>query len=886
MKRWLLAVVLLMNVFGAEAATPSGTVAVTLSYLLRLGGWGIPGDQASQSASGALILSANGTSTLVYYRFAGIEGKGSQTKILLIPAATSADVLSFLDTSATLTAKGRTGTATLQFGTGAFHGATGYLSYDFECSNGCFNEKGDPFSGPFVATLSGTGLLYLQLGIAQAVLPDLFLPPADYVVQQSKNGNATTVTTEPPGTTVPIYHGENFPRNVHPRAGNSSSEQPFLNITPPWPVDASTYSAAATCPTLATGCWITIPTETGALPPFTDTPITADLTPGNLTTGVYPANIAVTITPIGLSGAPTTQNVPATLIVTNGAPVLQLSETGVQLQTVAGSQSPLAHSISLIALAAAPLSYQASASTLSGGHWLSVSPTSDAASPSSISTVSIAANPTGLAAGSYFGRVDISAPGAVTAFQSVEVELTVTAEAAAVPTFSTTGLIFVAQQNTNPPPQTFTLSTLSNQPIAITSGRQDAGLKWLGVASSSNSLQSSQPITQTVSVNTVGLGLAPGVYSGMVLDEVTASQTIYQIPVFLIVTPAFGECNATQLVPVLTNLNVDFEIPAALPVSLQTEILDDCGSPLTAGAVQATFSSGDSAAVMTPIGNGKWSGTWLPHGIAGGPAMVAVSAVSPAGLRGSASAFGTVDANTTAVVVNPDGIVNAASLVSDAPVSPGEFISIFGSNLAPSTASANSLPLPTTLAGTQVLLGGQPLPLDYVSPGQINAVVPYGTSVNGIQELLVKQNSVYSLPETVVVATTNPAVFTQESSGQGAGVIVVVKAGGVQFNASASQPASAGDTLVIYCAGLGPVSPAIADGAGAPASPHSTTVNPVTVTIGGQPAHASFAGLAPGYAGLYQVNVVVPAGITPGANVPVILTAAGFPSAPVTVAIQ
>jgi len=63
-------------------------------------------------------------------------------------------------------------------------------------------------------------------------------------------------------------------------------------------------------------------------------------------------------------------------------------------------------------------------------------------------------------------------------------------------------------------------------------------------------------------------------------------------------------------------------------------------------------------------------------------------------------------------------------------------------------------------------------------------------------------------------------------------------------------------------------------------------VNPVTATIGGQPAKVLFAGLAPGFAGLYQVNVVVPTGVTTGADIPVILTTAGFSSTPVTVAIK
>jgi uncharacterized protein (TIGR03437 family) len=879
MKPSLLFTALLLNLFGAVASAQRPQAA--LSFNIPVAGWGIPGDQGAHSDSGQLVLTANGVSTVVYFSFAGIDGKDLQTKINFIVATNTGDVLSFLDTSAQLTPTGRSGTATLQFGTGAFHDASAAISYDFTCTSSCFQGLQAPYPLPFAGILKGTGSLYLPTSVAQVILPTIFPPPPGFL-QRVENNLATIIG-------VPIQNkvgNTNFPIGDIARAvGSNGGGQPFLTISPPWQDVASTYSATATCPTIPAGCWITIPTETGALPPFTDTPITADFNSGNLSAGVYPANIALSVAPAGQSSAATIQSLPAMLIL-NDAPILQVSETGVQFQAAAGGQGALAHTISLSTLGITPVSYHASASTLSGGNWLTVTPASGAASSSSISNVTIAANLTGLDAGTYFGRVDISAPGAVTSLQSVEVELTVAAEPAAVPTFSTAGLIFVAQQNTNAPPQTITLSTLSSQPIAMTSGREDGGMKWLAVSSLSSSLQSSQPISQTVSVNTVGLGLAPGVYSGTVLDEVTASQAIYQIPVYLIVTPASGVCSPTQLVPVLTNLSADFELPAALPVSLQVEILDDCGSTLTAGAVQATFSSGDPAAVMLPIGNGQWSGTWLPHGIAGGPAMVAVSAVSPTGLRGSASAFGTIDANTTVPVVNLDGIVNAASLVHNAPVSPGEFISIFGSNLAPSASGSNSLPLATTLAGTQVLLGGQPLPLDYVSPRQINAVVPYGTSVNGIQQLLVRQNGMYSLPETVVVATTNPGVFTEDSSGLGAGVIVVAKADGTQFNASASQPASAGDALVIYCAGLGPVSPAIADGSGAPTSPHSTTVNPVTVTIGGQPAEVSFAGLSPGYAGLYQVNTVVPAGTTAGANVPVILTVAGFSSAPVTVAIQ
>ena len=79
---------------------------------------------------------------------------------------------------------------------------------------------------------------------------------------------------------------------------------------------------------------------------------------------------------------------------------------------------------------------------------------------------------------------------------------------------------------------------------------------------------------------------------------------------------------------------------------------------------------------------------------------------------------------------------------------------------------------------------------------------------------------------------------------------------------------SAGDAIVIYCAGLGAVNPPVTAGTAAPSSPPAITTNPVTVTIGGKTAQVFFSGLVGGFAGLYQVNAYVPKGITPGDAVP------------------
>jgi uncharacterized protein (TIGR03437 family) len=141
-----------------------------------------------------------------------------------------------------------------------------------------------------------------------------------------------------------------------------------------------------------------------------------------------------------------------------------------------------------------------------------------------------------------------------------------------------------------------------------------------------------------------------------------------------------------------------------------------------------------------------------------------------------------------------------------------------------------------------------------------------------------------SMPEPVNIAPANPAVFTSNSSGNGQGAIIILKAGGAYFLPGQGS-AAAGDILEIYATGLGAVMSTVADGAASPSTPPAQTVAPVTCTIGGQNATVSFAGLAPGFAGLYQVNVTVPTGIAAGSQIPVVLTQGNVSGPPVTIAI-
>jgi uncharacterized protein (TIGR03437 family) len=174
------------------------------------------------------------------------------------------------------------------------------------------------------------------------------------------------------------------------------------------------------------------------------------------------------------------------------------------------------------------------------------------------------------------------------------------------------------------------------------------------------------------------------------------------------------------------------------------------------------------------------------------------------------------------------------------------------------------------------------MPLLYASDGQVNALIPFGIAVNTQHQIVVQRGGSNTNPAQVTIAPAGPAVFTRDQSGGGQGLVLNAAARIVD----ASDPAAAGDAVVIYCTGLGEVSPPVQEGMPAPADPLSRVTGSVSVTIGGKDAQVIFAGLAPGFAGLYQVNAIVPSGITPASGVDLAITVSGQASQPVTIGVR
>jgi uncharacterized protein (TIGR03437 family) len=208
---------------------------------------------------------------------------------------------------------------------------------------------------------------------------------------------------------------------------------------------------------------------------------------------------------------------------------------------------------------------------------------------------------------------------------------------------------------------------------------------------------------------------------------------------------------------------------------------------------------------------------------------------------------------------------------------PGSIISIFGSALASSSTGATGYPLSPALAGSSVTVNGLPAPLYYVSASQINAQVPFETPIGGVS-LTVTSGGAVAGSALLVVQSTAPGLFVSDALNH---VAALNQDGTVNSDA---HPASPGDALAVYLTGLGAVDNAVATGAAATATPLSRVTAAVTASIGAQQAQVLFAGLAPGFAGLYQVNILVPQ-LAPGAY-PVQITAGGRASNLATVSMH
>jgi uncharacterized protein (TIGR03437 family) len=481
--------------------------------------------------------------------------------------------------------------------------------------------------------------------------------------------------------------------------------------------------------------------------------------------------------------------------------------------------------------------------------------------------VQIALNTSTLARGTYTGVVTVADPNAIDAPQTITVTVQV---GTSVPDKAD----FFAAPNGSPDTLDFTTGSRLTSNITT-----QGGGNWLVVSQAGGgSFQFTIPYR--ISANPTGLPV--GSYSGSIVTSGSTSTADNKtIPVtFRITADPIAGYSTTPLT---------FRIAQGSPKQTQYASITNRGQ----GTLNITGA--------TPSG-----GAWLTAGTVAGFSGISVS-VDPAGLNpgnytGSVSVASNAANGAASIPVQVEVVAQGAPQASFGgavyngvfqptdSLAQGAIVALFGEQFSYATpVGATSLPLATDLGGTRVLINDVAVPIFYSSYNQVNFQVPYNAAVGDATIRVERSGQRGNAISTRIVAASPKILLYGEYA------IAVNPDGSLAVPASlGGRPAKRGEAIVIYAVGLGPTSPAVTAGTAAPTSPLARVPGIDKVIFGGGGGFSGdgvsqpvlFAGLTPGFVGLYQINVVVPADAPLGDSVPVSIGGDAGGSNRVKIAIQ
>jgi uncharacterized protein (TIGR03437 family) len=579
-------------------------------------------------------------------------------------------------------------------------------------------------------------------------------------------------------------------------------------------------------------------------------------------------------------------DVPVSLFIRNAGPVLGVNVTGLRYRARQGGGFTGNEAVQVLDLGDANTTVNWTAQVVSGSNLVTLGATSGTATPTQPGSLAInlAASATQQNPGGYYALISISDPNSSNSPVYIVVVLDLAPSTAPpVPDPDPTGLFFaVAAGGAQSPAQSIALNTSSATPVAfqVAASTADGGT-WLIVNPASGQSSGSAPGSFAVAVNPAGL--SPGVYSGSVSVSIGAVVSTIDITVVVLpagsVVPSSSEtprelpratsCTPSKLAMTEIGIANNFSVPAKWPATLIVHLNDDCANSVTSGAVVASFSNGDPPISLRNTGQGaNYSATWQP-GTTTSQMVVSLNATAGTLAPATLQLVGGVGANQNAApVLASGGTVNAFNPISGGALSPGTIVEMFGTGLSSATTATGAPPLPISFSGTTVLIGGLSAPLYYVSDGQVNVQIPSELPANQQYPILVTVNGAVTLPDQLDMVTLQPGVDSYSGGS-------IVAQHGADFSLiTAGSPAKPGETVVVYLLGMGATNPPVASGQPAPSNPLAMVTAQPTITVGGQSAHVDFAGLTPGFAGLYQVDFDVPASASSG-NLPVVISQNG-----------
>ena len=629
--------------------------------------------------------------------------------------------------------------------------------------------------------------------------------------------------------------------------------------------------------------WLSMQTTFGTASPARPSSLNYTLDATGLAPGIYNADIIV-------SDIEDIQRTVAkiTLIVSDRRPSIAVSQTGLAF-TLASQQPAQTKSFNIrnLGLALAPVRVEWETFS-EGPAWLSATPSLSTLmlDAGSAVTVNVLADPRGLTPGQYFGLVRIRAGFADENVQSIPVLLNVqdTALTSGGGRISPAGIVLAG--NAGIATAKIQLSNPTASPITFSSV---PGADWMSLSPAGGSIAAFQTLEVDARVDLAKV--AAGIRSDLIRIPF-GDGTIGTLNVLSVISPpgqsAAAPCVPSSLYVQVASLEPDFAVTAGGIATVQARVLDNCGSPRQTGAVIARISDEPNPLILSYEDQGLWAATWSPRKARPSVqvAVIAGSGEGPSRLTGQATVSGIVNMAFSSAPPLPDAIVNTASFRNAGQIAPGSLVAITGEGLADAPAKTTDQPYPTELGGVSVTLGGVRLPLFSVTPNQLNAFIPFNATPDTLQQLVVKRGSTLSMPLNIQVAETTPGIYSADQSGSGQGAVVIAGSGGIMAAPRPSgRPAKIGETLQIFCTGLGLVSNPPQNGQTISADAQAPTLNPLKVTIVGVKVPVLYAGLVPGFVGLYEVDVKLTDSV-PGGEAPVVISVGGRESNTVTIAVE
>ncbi len=540
------------------------------------------------------------------------------------------------------------------------------------------------------------------------------------------------------------------------------------------------------------------------------------------------------------------QVIPVTLNISNNA-LLNVSTNVINVTALAVGLSSMPTVSVTSTDPATVLPFTASAATNPIGlTWLSVTPNTGNTPNNLLVTI----NPQNLGVGTYPGTITVSSPNLPV--QTIHVTLTIVSSNVSA---SLAQLAFAQTLGGTPPAAQAV--TISGVPGGTTIGALPTlfnGVGWLQTSVNGN----------VVTVTADGSSLSQGTFSGLVTVIVPGAGNS---PLYIPVTLTVSAVNANTLILSATTVPFTFQAGGVVPTSQTVQVTSTTpGVPITAtfnpgtggNFVTVTPASGTTPVTLTlaidgSVLNALAKGTYTGN-------VVVSSASLPGGDQTIKVTLTVAEANGPAI----NAIANAASFLHG-PISPGELVTIFGTNIGPATGilfTPDNGHVDTTLGDTVVMFNNFAAPLIYVSATQINAIVPYEVPVNSSIEVTVKHANAVSASFLIASADTAPGLFSANQSGNGQGAILNSNLGAN----SANNPAPLGSVVSLFATGEGLLTPQPATGSmSGPSLPLPVPLSHVSVTIGGETADVSYAGEAPTLvSGVLQINAKIPTNIKSG----------------------